>query len=139
VTANAASAPTAAPQGRPWTLTAGAAIALLEGAALAGWGLYQIIEGFVARTHTGVGLTEFGGVIVLLLGVLPLLAGRALLRLRRWGRSPAVMMDTLCLAVAYFTWQNGGAWPAVGAAVGAVGIAGIVFLLHPRSTAALYG
>jgi hypothetical protein len=136
VTANAAAG---APEGRPWTLTAGAAIALAEGAALAAGGLYLIIEGFVSKTHTGVGLTEFGGIIVLLMGLLPLLAGRALLRLRRWGRSPAVMTDTLCLAVTYFGWQNGGAWPAVGLTFGVIGIAGIVLLLHPKSTEVLYG
>ena len=137
-TAGSNASPTRDAGGRPWTLVAGASLAFLQGAALAGWGIYQIVEGLVSRTHTGVGLTEFGGVIVLLMGLLPLLAGRALLRLRRWGRSPAVLIDTLCLAVTYFGWQTGGAMKAIGVLVGLVGVAGIVLLLHPRSTRALW-
>jgi len=140
VTSNAApvSASGAPAVDRPWTLTAGAGIAMVEGVVLAAWGLYQIVAGLVSKTHTGVGLTEFGGFIVLLLGLLPLLAGRALLRVRKWGRSPAVLVDTLCLAVAYFGWGAGGAMRPIGLAVGVVGIIGIVLLLHPRSTAALW-
>jgi hypothetical protein len=40
--------------------------------------------------------------------------------------------------VAYFTCQNGGAFVALGVGVGLAGIAGIVLLLHPRTTAALW-
>lgn len=134
----AASAPAGPAAGRPGTLTAGAAIALLQGGLIAAYGVYLMIEALFAHTRTGLGLTEFGGFIVLLLGLLPLLAGRALLRLRRWGRSPAVMVDTLCLAVTYFTFQNGGAQIAVGVVVGLAGVAGVLLLLHPRTTAALW-
>lgn len=134
-TASAAPTPAAA---RPWTLTAGAAIAVAQGVLLTAYGVYLMIEGLLTHTHTGVGLTEFGGFIVLLLGLLPLFAGRALLRLQRWGRSPAVMVDTLCLAVTYFTFQNGGLQIPVGVAVGLAGIGGIVLLLHPRTTATLW-
>ncbi|MEY9963139.1 hypothetical protein ABIA33_001172 [Streptacidiphilus sp. MAP12-16] len=134
---SAAAAP-AAGTGRPWTLTAGAAIAVLQGGLIAAYGVYMLVAGLVSHTRTGLGLTEFGGFIVLLLGLLPLLAGRGLLRLKRWGRSPAVMVDTLCLAVTYFTFQNGGAQIAVGVVVGIAGIAGAVLLLHPRTTAALW-
>jgi len=134
-----ASAPAAAERAvRPWTLTAGAAIALLQGGLLAAYGLYMLGAGLVTHTKTGVGLAEFGGFIVLLLGLLPVFAGRALLRLKRWGRSPAVLVDTLCLAVTYFTLQNGGTQIAVGLPIGLLGIAGIVLLLHPRTTAALW-
>ena len=128
----------AAATGRPWTLTAGAAIALLQGVLIAGYGAYLMVAALFTHTRTGMGLTEFGAVIVLLLGLLPLLAGRALLRSKRWGRSPAVMVDTLCLAVTYFAVQNGGAQIALGVLVGLFGIAGIVLLLHPRTTATLW-
>jgi hypothetical protein len=146
VTANAASASAASADSagfrgshrRPWTLVAGAALAVAEGVALAGWGGYQMVEGLVGHARTGVGLTEFGGVIVLVMGLLPLAAGWGLLRLKRWGRSPAVLMDTLCLAVTYFGWQTGGAMRPVGTLVGLAGLAGIVLLLHPRSTRALW-
>jgi hypothetical protein len=48
------------------------------------------------------------------------------------------MVDTLCLAVTWFTVQNGGAQIALGVAVGVAGLAGVVLLLHPRTTAALW-
>ena len=123
---------------RPWTLVAGAAIALTQGVLIAGYGAYLMVAALFTHTKTGIGLTEFGAVIVLLLGLLPLFAGRALLRGKRWGRSPAVMVDTLCLAVTYFTFQNGGLQIPVGIAVGLAGIGGIVLLLHPRTTATLW-
>ena len=128
----------AATAARPGTLTAGAVLALLQGLVIALYGVYLLVAGLVGHPRTGVGLTEFGGLIVLLMGLLPLAAGRALLRLRRWGRSPAVMMDTLCLAVAYFTFKNGGAQIPIGILVGLYGLAGIVLLLHPRTTAVLW-
>jgi hypothetical protein len=138
---NARTASTADPAGpaaRPWTLTAGAAIAVAQGVLLTAYGVYLMVEGLFTHTRTGVGLTEFGGFIVLLLGLLPLFAGRALLRAKRWGRSPAVMVDTLCLAVTYFTFQNGGLQIPVGILVGLAGIGGVVLLLHPRTTATLW-
>ena len=128
----------AAAADRPWTLVAGAAIALVQGVLISGYGAYLMVAALFTHTRTGVGLTEYGAAIVLLLGLLPLFAGRALLRLKRWGRSPAVMVDTLCLAVTYFTFQNGGGQIAYGVLSAAFGVAGVVLLLHPRTTAALW-
>jgi hypothetical protein len=138
VTVNAA-APAAAPAVvRPWTLTVGAWFSVAQGVLIAAYGVYVIASPLASASKTGVGMAEFAGALLLLMGLLPLLAGRALLRLKRWGRSPAVMVDTLCLAVSWFTVQNGGAQIAVGVLVGLAGIAGIVLLLHPRTTAALW-
>ncbi|MEY9871813.1 hypothetical protein ABH931_001286 [Streptacidiphilus sp. MAP12-33] len=123
---------------RPWTLTTGAWFSVAQGVVIAAYGVYVMVAPLTSSTKTGVGMAEFAGVILLLMGLLPLLAGRALLRVRKWGRSPAVMVDTLCLAVAYFAVENGGAFIALGAAVGLAGIAGVVLLLHPRTTAALW-
>ncbi|WP_370093670.1 hypothetical protein [Streptacidiphilus sp. MAP12-20] len=123
---------------RPWTLTAGAWFSVAQGVVIAAYGVYVVVAPLVTTSKTGVGMAEFAGALLLLMGGLPLVAGRALLRLKRWGRSPAVMVDTLCLAVAWFTVQNGGAQIAVGVLVGLAGIAGIVLLLHPRTTAALW-
>ncbi|SEK31784.1 hypothetical protein SAMN05414137_101489 [Streptacidiphilus jiangxiensis] len=105
---------------------------------IAAYGVYVMVAPLTSSTRTGVGMAEFAGVILLLMGLLPLAAGRALLQVKKWGRSPAVMVDTLCLAVAYFAFQNGGAFIALGVAVGLAGIAGVVLLLHPRTTAALW-
>jgi hypothetical protein len=138
VTANA-TVPAAAPATvRPWTLTVGAWFSVAQGVIIAAYGIYVMTAPLVSTSKTGVGMAEFAGVLLLLMGLLPLAAGRALLRLKRWGRSPAVMIDTLCLAVAYFAFQNGGAQIALGLTVGLVGIAGVVLLLHPRTTAVLW-
>jgi uncharacterized membrane protein HdeD (DUF308 family) len=133
-----AALPAAAASVRPRTLTLGAWFSIAQGVVIAAYGVYVVVAPLVTTSRTGVGMAEFAGVLLLLMGLLPLAAGRALLRLKRWGRSPAVMLDTLCLAVAYFACENGGAFVALGVAVGLAGIAGIVLLLHPRTTAALW-
>ncbi|GAB2706573.1 hypothetical protein [Kitasatospora kifunensis] len=122
---------------RPAKLFAAVALTAVEGAALAVWGGYMIVAGLVESTRNQ-GLVEYGGVVILLLGLLPLLAARALLKLRRWGRSPAVLTQTTCLPVAYYMWQSGGAMAGLGALVGVAGVAGLVMLLNPTVTAALY-
>ncbi|AUG79626.1 hypothetical protein CFP65_4908 [Kitasatospora sp. MMS16-BH015] len=120
---------------KPTPLIVGAAITLLEGAALAGWGVYDLVSGLTGPS-ADLGRSEFGGVILLVMGLLPLLAGRALLRGRRWGRSPAVLTNSLCLPVAYFMWP---VQPAGAVAVAVLGLAGIVLLLNPKVTHTLYG
>ncbi|MFI9270434.1 hypothetical protein ACIGXM_06945 [Kitasatospora sp. NPDC052896] len=125
------------PTARPVQLLVAAALTSAEGAALAGWGLYMLAAGLVESTRNQ-GLNEFGGFVILLMGLLPLLAARALLKLRRWGRSPAVMTQTLCLPVAYFMWQTGGLMAGLGALVGVAGVAGLFTLLTPTVTEALY-
>ncbi|RKE21081.1 hypothetical protein [Streptomyces sp. TLI_171] len=135
----AESAPATAPAAdRPVPLLVGAAITALEGAAMTGWGLYSLVSGFTGR-DADFGRAETGGAVLLLMGLLPLLAGRALLRRQKWGRSPAVLTNSICLPVAYYMWQSGGAMAAVGVAVGVIGLAGIVALLNPRVTTVLYG
>ncbi|MFI6443109.1 hypothetical protein [Kitasatospora sp. NPDC050543] len=134
---DSAAGPAGAAAGRPTALLVGAAITALEGAALVAWGLYDMVAGLVGDPIDR-GLTEFGGLLIVLLGVLPLLAGRALLGLRRWGRSPAVLTNSICLPVAYYMWPGGGALAAAAVAVALLGLAGIGALLNPRVTAALY-
>ncbi|MDH6112748.1 hypothetical protein P3T36_002467 [Kitasatospora sp. MAP12-15] len=130
-------AETATPAARPPLLLVGAALSAVEGAALAAWGLYMTVAGLVEDTRNQ-GLNEFGGVVILLMGVLPLAAAWGLLRLRRWGRSPSVLIHTLCLPVAYFMAQIGGLTAALGILIGLFGLLGMVALLTPRVTEALY-
>ncbi|MEV4615403.1 hypothetical protein AB0K43_22865 [Kitasatospora sp. NPDC049258] len=129
-------APAPAPA-RPAALLLGAGITALEGAALTGWGLYDLVAGLLGDSAS-MGRSEAGGVVLLLMGLLPLLAGRALLRGRRWGRSPAVLTNSICLPVAYYMWQSGGAMAAVAVAVAVLGLTGIVALLNPKVTGLLY-
>jgi len=123
---------------RPRTLTAGAVLAMVQGLAICLYGVYLMVTAITSKTHSDLGSTAFGGGIVVLMGLLPLFAGRALLQARRWGRSPAVMMDTLCLAVAYVALRGSGADVPLGILAAVFGVAGIVLLLHPRTTAALW-
>ncbi|QKW21503.1 hypothetical protein HUT16_22750 [Kitasatospora sp. NA04385] len=136
MTAESATATTPA-AARPVPLLVGAALTALEGAAMAGWGVYNLVAGFTGADDFG--RAELGGAVLLLMGLLPVLAGRALLRGQRWGRSPAVLTNSICLPVAYYMWQPGGAMIAAGAAVGLLGLVGIGALLNPRVTAVLYG
>ncbi|MFG3223452.1 hypothetical protein ACGF07_01545 [Kitasatospora sp. NPDC048194] len=122
---------------RPVPLTVGAAITALEGVALAVVGVSDMVSA-VSGQAKQLALNEFGGLVIVLLGVLPVLAARALLRERRWGRSPAVLTNSICLPVAYYMIQSGGAMIAVGAVVGLLGLVGIGSLLNPKTTAALY-
>ncbi|MEU9046651.1 MULTISPECIES: hypothetical protein [unclassified Kitasatospora] len=127
----------AADSGRPASLTLGAAITALEGAALAVVGVWDMVAALSGQSKQ-LALNEFGGVVIVLLGVLPVLAARALLKERRWGRSPAVLTNSICLPVAYYMIQSGGAMIGVGVLVGLLGLVGIGSLLSPKSTAALY-
>ncbi|MFD5087731.1 hypothetical protein ACFVYP_21455 [Kitasatospora sp. NPDC058201] len=131
-------APVPAPgSARPTALTLGAAITALEGAALAVVGVWDMVAALSGESKQ-LALNEFGGLVIVLLGVLPLLAARALLKGRRWGRSPAVLTNSTCLPVAYYMWQSGGPMAAVALAVAAIGLTGIGALLSPRATEALY-
>ena len=129
--------PSAATPARPTSLLVGAAITALEGAALVAWGVYDMVAGLTGEPINR-GLTEFGGLVIVLLGVLPLLAARGLLKARGWGRSPAVLTNSICLPVAYYMGQTGGAMTVLGAAVGLLGLVGIGSLLNPTVTAVLY-
>ncbi|MFD7902629.1 hypothetical protein ACFVSN_38730 [Kitasatospora sp. NPDC057904] len=131
-----ASAP-AAGRARPVALTAGAAITALEGAALAVVGVSDMVSALSGQAKQ-LALNEFGGAVIVLLGVLPVLAALALLKGRRWGRSPAVLTNSICLPVAYYMVKSGGAMIGVGVLVGLLGLAGIVALLSPKTTAVLY-
>ncbi|MFH8379638.1 hypothetical protein ACH4E7_01655 [Kitasatospora sp. NPDC018058] len=122
---------------RPVSLTLGAAITALEGAALAVVGVSDMVSALSGQAKQ-LALNEFGGLVIVLLGVLPVLAARALLKERRWGRSPAVLTNSICLPIAYYMVQSGGAMIAVGVVVGLLGLVGIGSLLNPKSTAALY-
>ncbi|MGW7444752.1 hypothetical protein [Kitasatospora sp. NPDC054795] len=131
-----APAPTAG-VGRPASLTLGAAITALEGIALAVVGVLDMVAALSGQSKQ-LALNEFGGAVIVLLGVLPVLAALALLKERRWGRSPAVLTNSICLPVAYYMFESGGTAIAFGVLIGVLGLVGIGCLLNPKSTAALY-
>ncbi|GAA2256344.1 MULTISPECIES: hypothetical protein [Kitasatospora] len=138
MTAETTQAPGGPTPDRPAPLLRGAVITALEGAVLTGWGIYDMVSGLLGDS-AALGRSEFGGVILLVMGLLPLAAARALFGLRRWGRSPAVLTNTICLPVAYYMWQGDGVMPALAVVIAVLGLFGVVSLLSPRATEALYG
>jgi hypothetical protein len=123
---------------RPPSVTVAAVVAALEGVVLAAFALYMIVEGFVGHPES-VARAEIGGVAVLCIALMPLLAARGLLRQRSWSRGPVLVVQLLALPVAWGMTQNGGAMIAAGAVLAVVALIGAVTLVHPATTQALAG
>ncbi|GGP51456.1 hypothetical protein [Streptomyces abikoensis] len=126
-----------APRLRPARLTAAAALVALEGLALAGSGLYLLIMGLLGKPDSPQ-QAETGGLTVLALAALPLLAARGLWLLRRWSRGPAMITQIMALPVAW-TLYNGGAGALIAGAVALAltAVATLVLLVNPTATEAL--
>ncbi|MEU6342972.1 MULTISPECIES: hypothetical protein [unclassified Streptomyces] len=122
--------------GRTRRLAAAAAVAALEGAALAAWGIAMLVLGLVGNPDSP-RQAEAGGLTVLALAAMPLAAAYGLWHARRWSRGPALIIQLVALPVAWTMAQNGGVMIAAGAALGAAAIAELVLLVHPAATEAL--
>ncbi|WP_308072716.1 hypothetical protein [Streptomyces bambusae] len=131
------SATPAAPAGpAPARLTAAAALTALEGLALAGLGLYMLIMGLLGDPDSPQ-QAETGGLTMLALAALPLVAARGLRLRRRWSRGPAMITQLMALPVAWTLYNAGGALIAGAAALAAAAVAVLVLLLNPQATEAL--
>lgn len=122
--------------GRTRRLAAAAAVAAVEGAALAAWGIAMLVLGLVGDPDSP-RQAEAGGVTVLALAAMPLAAAYGLWHARRWSRGPALIIQLVALPVAWTMVQAGGVMTAVGAALGAAALAELVLLVHPSATEAL--
>jgi hypothetical protein len=114
----------------PLRLNLAAGVAALEGLAVAAWGITM----FFTDDDNAI----LAGLLVLLLAAIPLAAAYGLRRARRWSRGPALIMQLLCLPVAW-TLLHGDA-PAIvagGAVLAALALAGLFLLAHPATTDAL--
>ncbi|NUS13928.1 MAG: hypothetical protein HOY69_21405 [Streptomyces sp.] len=119
-----------APGGRSHPRLAGAAaIAGLEGLAVAAWG--------VTMFFTGSDNAVLAGLTVLVFAALPLSSAYGLRQARRWSRGPALIMQLLALPIAWTMLHSSGAVVAGGALLGALALAGLVLLVHPSTTDAL--
>jgi hypothetical protein len=121
---------------RPIRLTVAAALAAVEGAALAVFGACLLVMGLVGNP-TSPQQAEMGGLTLLALAALPLAAARGLLLRRRWSRGPALIMQILAVPVAWTLVSTGGLWIAAGAVLGAMALAVLVLLVNPTATEAL--
>jgi hypothetical protein len=122
----AAEALSAAPTPR---ILAAAAIAGLEGLAVAAWGVTM----FFTDSDNAV----LAGLTVLVLAAVPLAAAYGLTKLRRWSRGPALVMQLLALPVAWTMLHSSGAVVGGGAFLGVLALAGLALLVHPTTTDAL--
>ncbi|BCM69392.1 MULTISPECIES: hypothetical protein [Streptomyces] len=130
----AASAAAAEP--RPRRLTYAAALAALEGAALAAGGLWVLVRGLTGAPDDRQQAVTLG-ITLLVLALLPLLAARGLLLRRSWSRGPAVITQVMALPVAYNLLQADSMAIPAGIALAVVAVAALVLLVNGETTRAL--
>ncbi|MFJ4830084.1 hypothetical protein ACIP79_09240 [Streptomyces sp. NPDC088747] len=127
-------APAADP--RPRRLTAAAALLALEGLALAAGGVYVLVLGLAGDPDDRQQAVT-GGVTLIVLALLPLLAARGLLLRRGWSRGPAVVTQIMALPVAYNLLQADSLAIPGGIVLAVVAVTALVLLVNPATTRAL--
>jgi hypothetical protein len=121
---------------RPGRLTAAAALAALEGAALLAGGGAMLVLGLTGDPDDlSTGVT--GGITLVALALLPLIAARGLLLRRGWSRGPAVITQIIALPVAYNLLRADSVAIPAGIALAVVAVAALVLLISPATTRAL--
>ncbi|MET9788376.1 hypothetical protein [Streptomyces canus] len=121
---------------RPRRLTYAAVLAALEGLALVVGGAWMLVEG-VAGDPDDRQSAVTGGVTLIVLALLPLLAARGLLARRSWSRGPAVITQIMALPVAYNLLQADSVAIPAGIALAVVAVAALILLINPATTQAL--
>ncbi|MFE7857063.1 hypothetical protein ACIRP3_38570 [Streptomyces sp. NPDC101209] len=121
---------------RPRRLTYAAALAGLEGLALVVGGVWMLAEGLAGSPHDR-GSAVTGGITLIVLALLPLLAARGLLKRKSWSRGPAVITQIMALPVAYNLLQADSVAIPAGIALAVVAVASLVLLVNPATTQAL--
>ncbi|MFB4285145.1 MULTISPECIES: hypothetical protein [unclassified Nonomuraea] len=123
--------------GRPLTLLAAAAVVALEGLIALGLGVFVVVETLTGTPDdltTALAEAAFG----LLIGAgLLWVAWGGLFRMERWGRAPAVLTQIFMLPVGGTLVTSD--QPQLGIPLIVVALAGLVTLLAPPTTHALYG
>ncbi|MFH8608166.1 hypothetical protein ACH4D5_11815 [Streptomyces sp. NPDC018029] len=124
------------PGQRPARVTAAAALVALEGVALLAGGVYMLVMG-LAGSPDDPRSAETGGITLIVLALLPLLAARGLLKLRRWSRGPAIITQIMALPVSWQMLQADSVAIPAGIVLAITAVASLVFLINPAATEAL--
>ncbi|MEW1545202.1 hypothetical protein [Streptomyces tsukubensis] len=127
----------AEPTPRPNRLTAAAAVSGVEGVVLAGYGVYLLVMGLLGSPESPT-QAEMGGLTLIALGALPLIAARGLLMRKSWARGPALITHLMALIPAWTLLRaESQALIPVGIAVAVVAVAGLVLVVSRETTEAL--
>ncbi|UIX30866.1 hypothetical protein [Streptomyces sp. GQFP] len=121
---------------RPLRLTAAAVLAGLEGLALVVGGVLILGLGITGDADDRQQAVT-GGVTLVVLALLPLLAARGLLGRRSWSRGPAVITQIMALPVAYNLLQADSMAIPGGIVLGVVAVTALVLLVNQETTRAL--
>ena len=121
---------------RPRRLTYAAALAGLEGLALLVGGAWILVEGLVGDPDDRRSAVT-GGITLIVLALLPLLAARGLLARRSWSRGPAVITQIMALPVAYNLLPADSVAIPAGIALAVVAVAALILLINSETTQAL--
>ncbi|MBB6419472.1 hypothetical protein [Streptomyces sp. AK010] len=121
---------------RPRRLTYAALLAALEGIALVVGGVWILVLGLTGHPDDRQQAVT-GGITLVVLALLPLLAARGLLGCRSWSRGPAVITQLMALPVAYNLLQADSMAIPAGIALAVVAVASLVLLVNPETTRAL--
>ncbi|MEO3807098.1 hypothetical protein [Nonomuraea sp. B1E8] len=123
--------------GRPLTLLIAAAVVALEGLVALGLGVLVAVQTLTgAPVNVTTALAESGFALLVAAGLLWVAWG-GLFRMERWGRSPAVLTQIFMLVIAVTLIRSG--QPQLGIPLIVVAVTGLVTLLAPPTTHALYG
>ncbi|MGW1717056.1 hypothetical protein [Streptomyces sp. NPDC002156] len=121
---------------RPLRLTLAAVLAALEGLALVVGGALILVLGITGDADDRQQAVT-GGVTLIVLALLPLLAARGLLGRRSWSRGPAVITQIMALPVAYNLLQADSMAIPGGIVLGVVAVTALVLLVNQETTRAL--
>lgn len=121
---------------KPARITLVAGLNVLEGAALALGGIYMLVMGLLGQPESPQ-QAETGGLTLIALGLIPLIAARGLMRRRSWSRGPALITQIIALPVAWTLLRSHGALIPAGIVLAAVSLTALFQLARPTTREAL--